>query len=121
MDPFTPYSLWANAETKTEFITGKFGIGPFALNNNSHILTMLYGVKFRQDGFLGDLGMYRLDRSQDRYGNSILSWISGLINAHVDVAKDPYIARLNVNSYTYNLVNLMIRTGFGKDTFYFTT
>lgn len=121
LDPFTPYSLWANAETKTEFITGKFGIGPFALNNNSHILTMLYGVKFRKDGFLGELGMYRLDQSQDRYGNSILSWISGLINAHVDVAKDPYIARLNVNSYTYNLVNLMIRTGFGKDTFYFTT
>ena len=82
---------------------------------------MLYGVKFKQDGFLGQLGMYRLDQSSDRYGNSILSWISGLINAHVDVAKDPYIARLNVNSYTYNLVNLMIRTGFGKDTFYFTT
>ena len=121
LDPFTPYSLWANAETKTEFITGKFGIGPFALNNNSHILTMLYGVRFKQDGFLGELGMYRLDQSQDRYGNSILSWISGLINAHVDVAKDPYIARLNVNSYTYNLVNLMVRTGFGKDTFYFTT
>lgn len=121
LDPYTPYSLWANASTKTEFITGKFGIGPFALNNNSHILTMLYGVKFKQDGFLGELGMYRLDQSSDRYGNSILSWISGLINAHVDVAKDPYIARLNVNSYTYNLVNLMIRTGFGKDTFYFTT
>ena len=121
LDPFTPYSLWANASTKTEFITGKFGIGPFALNNNSYILTMLYGVKFKQDGFLGQLGMYRLDQSSDRYGNSILSWISGLINAHVDVAKDPYIARLNVNSYTYNLVNLMIRTGFGKDTFYFTT
>ena len=47
LDPFTPYSLWANASTKTEFITGKFGIGPFALNNNSHILTMLYGVKFK--------------------------------------------------------------------------
>jgi len=63
LDPFTPYSLWANAETKTEFITGKFGIGPFALNNNSHILTMLYGVVFKQDGFLGELGMYRLDQS----------------------------------------------------------
>ena len=121
LEPFTPYSLWANAATKTEFITGKFGIGPFALNNNSHILTMLYGVQFREDGFLGMLGMNRLDLAQDRYGNSILSWISGLINAHVDVAKDPYIARLNVNNYTYNIVNLMIRTGFGRDTFYFTT
>lgn len=121
LEPFTPYSLWANASTKTEFITGKFGIGPFALNNNSQILTMLYGVRFTSDGFLGELGMNRLDLAQDRYGGSILSWISGLINAHVDVAKDPYISRLNVNSYTYNIVNLMIRTGFGKDTFYFTT
>lgn len=121
LEPFSPYSLWANAATKTEFITGKFGIGPFALNNNSHILTMLYGVQFREDGFLGMLGMNRLDLSADRYGGSILSWISGLINAHVDVAKDPYISRLNVNNYTYNIVNLMIRTGFGKDTFYFTT
>ena len=102
-------------------ITGKFGIGPFALNNNSHILTMLYGVKFKDEGFMSMLGARRLDISIDRYGNSILSWLSGLINAHVDVAKDPYISRLNVNTYTYNLVNLMIRTGFGKDTFYFTT
>lgn len=121
LDVFTPYSLWANAQTKTEFITGKFGIGPFALNNNSQILTMLYNVAFKSDGFLGFLGQYRLDRAYDRYGTSILSWLSGLINAHVDVAKDPYISRLNVNSYTYNLINLMIRTGFGKDTFYFTT
>lgn len=120
LDPFTPYSLWANAQTKTEFITGKFGIGPFALNNNSHILTMLYGVRFIKDSFLGRLGMNRLDKASDRYGNSILSWLSGLINAHVDVAKDPYISKLNVNPYTYNLINLMIRTGFGKDTFYFT-
>lgn len=120
LDPFTPYSLWANAQTKTEFITGKFGIGPFALNNNSHILTMLYGVRFVKDSFLGRLGMNRLDKASDRYGNSILSWLSGLINAHVDVAKDPYISKLNVNPYTYNLINLMIRTGFGKDTFYFT-
>jgi len=49
-----------------------------------------------------------------------MSWISAFINAHVDVAKDPYILRLNVNKYTYNLVSLLIRTGFGKDALYFT-
>jgi len=57
----------------------------------------------------------------DRDSKSIMSWLSGLINAHVDVAKDPYINRLNVNPYTYNLVNLLVRTGLGKTTFYFTT
>nr|DAF36295.1 MAG TPA: K Centromere-associated protein K [Bacteriophage sp.] len=44
-----------------------------------------------------------------------------MINAHVDIAKDPYITRLNVNPYTYNLVNLLLRVGLGEDTFYFTT
>ena len=42
-----------------------------------------------------------LHESKDRDGESILSWMSALINAHVDVAKDPYILRLNVNKYTY--------------------
>ena len=83
---------------------------------------MLYGVEFKKDkGLLGRLGMTSLHEVDDRYDKSIMSWLSGLINAHVDVAKDPYITRLGVNSYTYNLVNLMIRVGFGKDTFYFTT
>lgn len=50
-----------------------------------------------------------------------MSWLSGLINIHVDVAKDPKHNKLNINGYTHNLVNLLIRTGFGKTTFYFTT
>jgi len=50
-----------------------------------------------------------------------MSWISALINAHVDIAKDPYITKLNVNPFTYNLTNLLIRTGLGRKTFYFTT
>lgn len=120
--PFESFSLRRQSYTKTQFIAGKFGIGPFALNNNSHILTMMYKVGFKTDGgVLDKLGMTSLHEVDDRYGKSILSWLSGLINAHVDVAKDPYITRLGVNSYTYNLVNLMIRVGFGRDTFYFTS
>jgi hypothetical protein len=84
---------------------------------------MLYGVKFAQQegSILTRLNMFRLDKSSDLDGRSILEWLSGLINLHVDNAKDPRIARLNVNKYTYNLVNLMVRTGFGKRTFWFTT
>jgi len=50
-----------------------------------------------------------------------MSWLSAFINAHVDIAKDPYISRLNVNPFTYNIVNLLIRTGFGRNTLFFTT
>ena len=67
------------------------------------------------------LGLTKLGTFTDRYGKSTLSWFSGLINAHVDAAKDPWIPELNVNKYTYNLVSMLVHAGLGKDTFYFTT
>jgi len=42
-----------------------------------------------------------------------------MVNAHVDVAKDPYIFDLNINSATYNNVNFLLRAGKGKATFSF--
>ena len=121
--PYGFYSLSTQTERKDDYITGKIGIGPFALNNNSHILTMLYGVKFREfdDSIMTELGLNDLSGHLDKDGNSIMSWLSALINAHVDIAKDPYISRLNVGPFTYNLVNTLIRTGLGAKTFYFTT
>ena len=111
--------------TKAAFMIGKFGIGPFALNNNSQILTQLYGVKFAKNSthtnILDALGCLDLSNPRDKQNNSVLSWLSGLINAHVDVAKDPYIRRLNINSFTYNLTNLLIRTGMGERTLLFTS
>lgn len=126
IDPAVPYEsdmLYYQCSVRDEFINGKTGIGPFALNNNNHILTMLYGISFNnvEDTLLGKLGHIRLDKATDDEGLSILSKISGLINAHVDVAKDPYISRLNINSCTYNLTNLLVRTGFGKQAIYFLT
>ena len=120
-EPMQFGSLNTQVDIKDSFITGKFGIGPFALNNNSQILTQLYNVAFREfpDGILTALGRTSLHDYTDRDGNSILSWLSALINAHVDVAKDPYILRLNVNKFTWNVISLLVRTGFGKDGFYF--
>lgn len=65
------------------------------------------------------LGIDTLNKTFDDEGLSILDWTSALINAHVDAAKDPYIIRLNVNQYTYNMTAFMISAGFGKSTFYF--
>lgn len=120
--PYSAYTLRSQSATKNVFIAGKFGIGPFALNNNMHILMQLYGVKFaEEENIMSDLGLTKLGGFTDRYGRSILSWFSGLINAHVDSAKDPWIPELNVNKYTYNLVSVLMHSGLGKDTFYFTT
>lgn len=119
--PYGFYSLSTQSDSKNEYVNGKIGIGPFALNNNNHILTMLYHVRFKhiKSSIMSALDLEYLDRQIDQDGNSIMSWLSALINAHVDIAKDPYISRMNVNQFTYNLVNLLIRTGFGENTFYF--
>lgn len=121
--PYSFYSLARQTASKNDYITGKIGIGPFALNNNNQILTMIYHISFResQSSLLSTLGLSRLDKQLDVDGNSIMSWISAMINAHVDIAKDPWISRLNVNPFSYNITNLLLRTGWGGNTFYFLT
>lgn len=121
--PYSFYSLVRQTASKNDYITGKIGIGPFALNNNNQILTMIYHISFRefQSSLLSTLGLSRLDKQLDVDGNSIMSWISAMINAHVDIAKDPWISRLNVNPFSYNITNLLLRTGWGGNTFYFLT
>lgn len=121
--PYSFYSLARQTASKNDYITGKVGIGPFALNNNNQILTMIYHISFResQSSLLSTLGLSRLDKQLDVDGNSIMSWISAMINAHVDIAKDPWISRLNVNPFSYNITNLLLRTGCGGNTFYFLT
>lgn len=121
--PYSFYSLARQTALKNDYITGKIGIGPFALNNNNQILTMIYHISFRESpsSLLSTLGLSRLDKQLDVDGNSIMSWISAMINAHVDIAKDPWISRLNVNPFSYNITNLLLRTGWGRNTFYFLT
>ena len=42
-----------------------------------------------------------------------------MVNAHVDVAKDPYVFDLNLNNATYNHATLLLRAGMGMSTFTF--
>lgn len=120
-EPYGFYSLAKQTAAKNDYITGKIGIGPFALNNNNQMLTQLYHVKFNfnPNSIMSTLDLTRLDRVVSHDGTNILSWLSAMINAHVDIAKDPWISRLNVNPFTYNIVNLLFRTGFGANTLYF--
>lgn len=107
------------AKTKNEFMAGKDGIGPFALNVTNLALTQTthLTIDFGIDGDRYGLGS--LDAMVGEDGLYISSWLSAMINAHVDVAKDPYISIMNVNPATYGLTNLLLRAGKGISTFSF--
>lgn len=103
---------------KTEYTGGKAGIAPIALNSTNHALTQFTHLCINYS----NANRYNLGQLDQVYGEDdqrIMDWLSALINAHVDVAKDPYIMDLNVNSITYNMTSLLIRGGKGENTFYF--
>lgn len=103
---------------KVEYTSGKAGIAPFALNSTNHALTQFAHLNmYYSKGNKYNLGS--LDAIYGEDGFRILDWLSAMINAHVDVAKDPYIIALNVNQITYNITNLLLRGGKGQTTFYF--
>lgn len=104
---------------KFEYTGGKDGIAPFALASTNHALTQALNLRMDLGNVadLYDLGNINDITSQD--GERILDWLSAMINAHVDVAKDPYIINLNVNSVTYSMTEFLLRTGKGEATFYF--
>lgn len=121
-DPYVPYKYISprfQLSKKLEYTTGKLGIGPFALNNANHVLTQLAGLEFNTSKLLEKYNISNLSGIYGKDGKRILDWLSAMINAFVDVAKDPYIIRLNVNQYTYNMCNFLLRTGIGDSTFYF--
>lgn len=107
-------TLHEQAERRLDYVTGKNGIGPFALNVTNHVLTCLFGVKFRETKFTQQTGIFNFDKLVDDDGNMISSWLSAFINAHVDIVKDPWISKMGVDPFTYNMVNLLIRSGFGE-------
>lgn len=119
--PYQFYDITTQTSVKNSYITGKIGIGPFALNNNNHILTWLYHVSFKptKNSIMTQFGLNNLDNMTDIDGDSIMGWLSAFINGHVDVAKDAWVSRCNVNPFTYNLTNLLLRTGWGKNTIFF--
>ena len=120
------------SKTKAELSGGKRGIGPFALAASHHALTQQVGLTLannRGSEILQRFGITNVSGIRSNQNNhapgfeqvntNILDWLSAMINAHVDVAKDPYIIRLNVRSLTYNMTNFLLRTGVGETTFYF--
>ncbi|MBO5628473.1 MAG: hypothetical protein J5965_05265 [Aeriscardovia sp.] len=112
-------TLHEQIDRKNDYITGKIGIGPYALNVTNQELTRLAKVKFAETTVTKSTRISNLDNMVDIDDNPIASWESGYINGHVDIVKDPFITSLNINQFTYNLSNLLTRCGFSETTLWF--
>ena len=119
--PYNFYTLHEQTDRRRDYITGKLGIAPFALNVTNQALTMAYGVKLKETKFTKQTPFKRIDLRDDKNGNAVMSWLSAFINAHCDIAKDPYVSKINVNSFTYNMLNFLIRTGQADNSVWFIT
>lgn len=117
-EAFAQYRASYHDRIKSEYAMSVDGIGPFALNLPQHVLSQM--VQLTLDNVPEGYEMLRnLHKTTGVDGIHIVDWLSAMISAHVDVAKDNYIIRLNVNPYTYNIVNLLLRAGAGKNTMFF--
>ena len=119
--PYNFYTLHEQTDRRRDYITGKLGIAPFALNVTNQALTMVYGVKLKESEFTKQTPFKRIDLRDDKNGNAVMSWLSAFINAHCDIVKDPYVSKINVNSFTYNMLNFLVRTGQADNSVWFIT
>ena len=105
------------AMRKAEFVTGKSGISIFALAITNLALTQATGLSLLYNENVYSFG--DLDEIQGKDMQYISDWLSAMVNAHVDVAKDAYVFDINVNQFTYNHTAFLIRAGKGMGTFTF--
>ena len=116
-------------QTKDDLISGKLHLGVFALATSHHSLAQSVGLAFKSNVISTKynlLSLSSIDSQQPNYWDkdivtytSISDWLSAMVNAHVDVAKDPYINRLNVRTLTLPMTAMLLRAGKGESTFYF--
>lgn len=116
-------------QTKDDLISGKLHLGVFALATSHHSLAQSVGLAFKSNVISTKynlLSLSSIDSQQSNYWDkeiitytSISDWLSAMVNAHVDVAKDPYINRLNVRTLTLQMTAMLLRAGKGESTFYF--
>lgn len=130
LEPLFPFY---QENVKIQNVGADAGIGPMALINVFRVIMQISKLNLDKSldinqkvngknikrNLLRYLPVNNLYDKFDINGVSIMDWTSALINAHVDAAKDSYITRLNVNSFTYDVVALLTSAGVGINQFYF--
>lgn len=104
---------------KEEYSGGKYGIPTYALAGVHHVLTQLSKLTFKPSKIVNKYKLGHLDAIYSKDGSRILDWLSAMVNAHVDVANDPYIIRMGINKHTHKMNALLLRTGFSDSSFLF--
>jgi hypothetical protein len=118
-EAFSKSRLSYESKKKLEYSGGKQGIPTFALAGVNHVLSQISKLRFKPKGVAKKFMIDNVGKIYAQDGSRILDWLSAMVNAHVDVAKDPYIIRMGVNANTYKMVALLLRSGYGAKTFLF--
>lgn len=133
VSPLARVSPVYQLDVKSRYKFGGEGLGPFALANVHHVLgqaaeislfdyigvgnsrTTILSLPTTEETAPASSEHIYTDLSQilGQDGIDITEWFSGLIDAHVDIAADPYVYYLNVNEYTRNVLTLLLRSGVG--------
>ena len=108
------------ANIKLQNQSAAAGVGPFALANAFHGITQAAHTRMKTNfdyGVTSSGGYVRLDRVVGKDMVYITDWFSAMIDAFVDLQKDDYILKLNVNKATIDTIELLLKVGVGLDTF----
>lgn len=119
IDTYDALQLYRQCQIKSENRTGGIGVGPYALNNNNEIMSMLFEVESDNVGIIKALDVSRLYDKLDAEGDSVMATIGAFISGHVDIAKNPWVTILNINEYTYDIHIFLARTGMGLRALWF--
>jgi len=120
--------LTTKVDQFSKFLGGKAGVGIGAIHNTHHILSQIANLSLNKE-YIDDKskkqpvkiffphnktkdGLIDISKVKDvKDNNNISEVISQVINASVDIAKDPFMFDLNMDSVTLSTYLYLIRTG----------
>ena len=117
MEMFSPLK---QLQIKSEYIGGKYGVGQTANQLVDHVINQSLDIRLnfylgvgnsRMENVGGKEKMVTFFDTATQDSHSIADNLSAFLNAYVDIAKDPYIARANHNSITANTTFMLLRAG----------
>ena len=117
MELFSPLT---QLRTKSDYISGKFGVGQTANMLVDHAVNQMLDVRMhtwlgvgnvREERVNGKKKLVTFFDTETKDTHSIADNLSAFLNAYVDIAKDPYIGRANHNAITANTTFMLLRAG----------
>ena len=117
MELFSPLT---QLRIKSDYISGKFGVGQTANMLVDHSVNQMMNVRMhtwlgvgnqREETVNGKKKLITFFDTETQDSHSIADNLSAFLNAYVDIAKDPYIGRANHNAITANTTFMLLRAG----------